>query len=403
MTKSLKQRFYIEYSHFKKLKSSAKALLLSYTIYLMTWPLFGTFINTFLWRQSEDVITLIVYNAGFFVGLPLGFIANGFLARHIRLKKLYIISLLGHAIAPLLTIFFTPDSHIHLGINGCLFGLMSGIFWANKNFITLAITKGTNRLYYTNLEVVFDIAVNTFIPMLMGWFIFLSGAGQDSYKVLGGLAGLLLLIAAYLSTKIVFPPMSFTTIIPQKISPRWRVNRLIQIVYWSYEGLNFFLPTALIMFVSNSEGIVGSFDSVIAVITTSIAYFIGRKLSNTNMPKLFILGTVLLTVGAFGLTLHLSLITILLYSLVSSLGYVLRWNPLYAYLMDIIDEEPTDNYSLIVDNEIFFNIGRMIAVLVILIGLFLTNLETVIRIVPLGLAILQFATLPLIKKLQKQI
>lgn len=402
MIKSIQNRFIIEISHFRALPKNVRKLLISYTIFIATWPLFGTFVNTFLWRQSENINTLIIYNAGFFLGLPFGFIVNALLAKKIPLKSLYIASLIGQTIAPLSTLFFLPETLLHLGFNGLMFGLAGGVFWANKNFITLSLTKGTNRLYYTNMESMFDIIINTIVPFAMGWFLFFSQASTQSYQLVGLVAGLVLLISTYLSSQITFPTAFKTTILPGKTSSKWRLNRLFQIIYWSFDGLYFILPTALIMIVSNSEGIVGTFDSASAVISAILAYYVGRKLSNANMPWLFKFSTYLLVLGSVGLAWKISLPTILLYSLVSGgLSFVLRWNPYYTNLMDLMDAEKSDNYSLVLDNEIYFNLGRLFSVGVMFIVVYATSLETAIRYVPLALALLQLTTLPLIKKLTK--
>ena len=78
MFKRLTQQLDLEVNHFLSLTNDVRRLLVSYYLYLIAYPLFGIFTNAYLWRQSENLTTLVIYNLIYCFGLPLGFYINGY-------------------------------------------------------------------------------------------------------------------------------------------------------------------------------------------------------------------------------------------------------------------------------------------------------------------------------------
>ena len=105
MFKKLVNRFAREKSHFDDLGVVVKHLLLSYSLYLISYPVMGIFINAYFWRQSNDVSLIAAYNLGFFVALPLGFYLNGLLLKKIHILKLYWVGGVLQGLAAFLAIF----------------------------------------------------------------------------------------------------------------------------------------------------------------------------------------------------------------------------------------------------------------------------------------------------------
>jgi YQGE family putative transporter len=142
MLDKLLARYRIEKSHFDELGDTAKLLFYSYTLFLLSYPMMGTFLNAYLWRQSSDISLIAIYNLGFFVALPIGFYLNGMLLRTISLLRLYWLGTILQGLAAFLTIFLPSANLNRIFVYGLMFGLGGGIYWANKNYLSLKITRG---------------------------------------------------------------------------------------------------------------------------------------------------------------------------------------------------------------------------------------------------------------------
>jgi MFS transporter, YQGE family, putative transporter len=173
MLKMIFARIKIELGHFMVLSEDMRRLLLSYYFYLAAYPLFKVFTNTYLWRQGENLVLIVVYNLFYFLGLPLGFYLNGLLLKRISSSRLYALGSIIEGLVAIGVVFFSSLSVYSLLVYGLVSGIGAGIFWGNKNYITQKITKGANRLYYNALESVGDMIINILIPILTGFFIFL--------------------------------------------------------------------------------------------------------------------------------------------------------------------------------------------------------------------------------------
>src|SRR3989339_514653 len=97
-------RFYSSFS------ANERRLLLSFLFFIIAWPVFSVFTNTFLWRHSQDIFTVIVFNLGLYLGLPLGFLINSALLHRFPSKTLFFFGCILQGIGPLLLTLINPSS-----------------------------------------------------------------------------------------------------------------------------------------------------------------------------------------------------------------------------------------------------------------------------------------------------
>ncbi len=164
-------RIETEISHFNLLSIDMKHMLLSYGFYLAAYPLLATFMNAYLWRSSGNLWSIIFYQIGWIVGLPSGFYLNGLLLKKIQILKLYLTGLLLQAIIPIMIVFLPFNGLPAIIFYGFMYGAGSGLFWGNKSYIDLQITRGANRIYYNSLGTIVDLIANIIVPAAIGWFI----------------------------------------------------------------------------------------------------------------------------------------------------------------------------------------------------------------------------------------
>ena len=87
-----------------------------------------------------------------FLGLPLGFYFNGLLLRKFSSSLLYIFGLLLMGVSVTGIIFTSPHQIVTVALFGFIYGISLGIFWANRNLLTLITTTSENRIYFSGIE-----------------------------------------------------------------------------------------------------------------------------------------------------------------------------------------------------------------------------------------------------------
>src|SRR5690625_509154 len=114
-------------------------LILIGGLYALGIFLSNTFVNVYLWRQTNDYLTIATYNLAVFVFQPLTFIVAGKLAKKI---DRVIVLRLGVTFLSLffLTVLFLGQQAAYFNILlGCLLGVGYGFYWLAFNVLTFEI------------------------------------------------------------------------------------------------------------------------------------------------------------------------------------------------------------------------------------------------------------------------
>src|SRR5690625_4066655 len=117
-------------------------------LYALGIFLSNTFVNVYLWRQTNDYLTIATYNLAIFILQPLTFIAAGKLAKKI---DRVIVLRLGVTFLALffLTVLFLGEHAAHFNIIlGCLLGIGYGFYWLAFNVLTFEITEPETRDFF---------------------------------------------------------------------------------------------------------------------------------------------------------------------------------------------------------------------------------------------------------------
>ena len=373
MLNRILNRFRIELGHFQSLSDNAKKMILSYALYLAAYPLLATFMNAYLWRSSGNLWSIIIYNLGYVIGLPVAFYFNGKLFSKFHVLKLYFLGALLQAITPCLVLFFPLNGLIGLFFYGCIYGFGAGLFWGNKNYLDLQITRGTNRIYYNSIGQIFDLLMNVIIPMSAGWFIVLIASGNATSSFI---AYKIIMIAAFVLlffSGLVIQFSSIKQIVIRKMflrrpKPIWGLMRMFNILFNIQVGTTLILPNILILVLVGGEGILGTIQAITASISAIAIYIIGRKSNISTAWQFVFFGSVVFLLGTGILAGSFTWIGTLVYSVAITLTWASIWTPCNSVTMDLMDklEPDTENqYAYVCDNELFYNLGRVIGITVI--------------------------------------
>ncbi|MGH9856293.1 MAG: hypothetical protein ACRD4B_00480, partial [Acidobacteriota bacterium] len=183
--------------------------------------------------------------------------------------------------------------------------------------------------------------------------------------------------------------------IPKKLtiskpSRLWTKVRCIQVLYGGVGMLQSFFPTIIVLYLLGNEDTLGTLQSISAAITAFIVYAVAKSL-NTRHRMILVNGSFIAAlVGVIFFSLfYNTTLGIFMYFAAVSFMMPLLWIAFHSLNFDVIDKEDIQNqthYAYLADQEIFLNIGRLIALGAFF---FLLTMETdmlALRLLPLILA-----------------
>lgn len=380
-----------ELSHFRSLPQKARDLLISYLYFGATYPLIGTFVNAFIWRKQGDIVSLAFYNIGETIMLPIAFYLNGYLLKKFKITYLYFFGAILTALIPITIVFFPTTTAWSYLIFGLLFGVGYGMYWANRNYLTYKETASHNRDYFLGLNFSFNTLTGIFVPLIVGWFIFF--VPFKGYQISMLFAFVLLLLAGLKIVKDEHQPPEISKIIIKKTTPRWWKVRGLVTSIGLIEGISLFFPTLLILTKLGAENILGSFSSLLYLISACLIYYYGRK-AKVHYQKPVLLITILSGLVAtviFGWFFN-SWATVI-YLAVNYLAIEFMWLTAGPITMNIMDEEKLtaghNLYALIFDQELFLDLGRMMSFAILFIIIIGLGQQTALRLSPIFVYLLQ--------------
>jgi YQGE family putative transporter len=369
------------------------------------------FVNTFLWRQGGGVLQIALYNLHWIIGLPIGFYFNGLLLRKVHVKYLYFFGTVLQGIGSALAIFSGVLTPLSVSFYGLLYGIAAGFFWSNRNSLDYRLSQGKNRGFYNHLYYVVDMLLSVVTPVIIGWLI-VSGENlgfyqaDTAYRVLLGIALALLAVSGYLIASFPMPVIAGKQLRVKNPSRHWRQVRLFNFLFNLMWGVNFFLPAVLILHFGSKEGIFGTLQSLAALLAAGTMYILGRKTQMRFAVRTVALANLLYFAGAVFLLWQFSWVGAAVYLASVVVSSPIRWGSSYTVIMAIMDGEDgaidgETDYALVLDNELFFNIGRSVSILFFLAVMYF-SLEAALRWVPLVISLTQFAVLLPLRLLVKQ-
>ena len=389
-----------EKKHFDLLHNQTQHLLVSIFLYALISPLFSLFVNAFLWRELQNFVTVALYNLAMYAVVPFGFYINGYLLKKYATNKLYLFGLLLEALATALLIFLTHITFLTVIIFGILQGFAISIYWANRNLLTLQTTKNDNRIYFSGIEITSSTITGIIIPFLIGNFI-IFGTTISLYTPLVAykiLAVIMLVVSIFIGIHILgMAPTknSFSSLWIHNASKRWQRFRWYEVCVGFFSGTTAFIPTIIVLVFVGNENALGNIQSISAITAAIIVYYLAKKLHVQHRLHLVITSVIISILGALAFSLLFSPLGVYLFFISTVVSLPILWMPLSSLNYDLIDEDKQSNlhYAYVCDQEIYLNLGRILAVATFIILIFAFSKTISLRFVPLfyaGIQILFF-------------
>lgn len=398
-----------EIAHFKSQSYNFRVLTLTNLIYSIVLPVIDIFVAAYVMRSSNDPVKVVVYQLTIYTGIPITFFINGYLLRTFSIKTLYSLGMMLSGVSMMIMMSLTTLDTMGIGIAGLIMGMSFGFYWANRDFLALAITNDENRNYYYGLETFFYTIIAVVIPFLIGWFIELSSKTGDvnmAYKVVTGLVIVITILASIMCFRGNFTNPSAKKFVYFKFDPYWYKLLRLATLKGLVQGFLVTAPAMLIMLLVGKEGALGTAQSVGAIIAAVVMYIIGRNTSPKHRLYVFGIGLGLFAIAAIinGVLYNSTgVILFMLFLLLAKPLLDLAYFPIQFSVIDILTKkEKRSEFAYILNHEAGLYIGRLTGAGTFLVLAYCFSVEIALRYAIIIVAILQLASYWVAKDIIKQ-
>jgi len=399
-----------EIAHFKSQSYNFKVLTLTNLIYSIVLPVIDIFVAAYVMRSSNDPVKVVVYQLTIYTGIPITFLINGYLLRTFSIKTLYSLGMMLSGISMMVMMSLTTLDTVGIGIAGLIMGMSFGFYWANRDFLALAMTNDDNRNYYYGLETFFYTIIAIIIPFSIGAFIeyqsALSGNAQLAYRIVTGFVVLVTILASIMCFRGNFTNPTEKKFVYFKFDPYWYKLLRLASLKGLVQGFLVTAPAMLIMLLVGKEGALGTAQSVGAIIAAFVMYIIGRKTTPKHRVYVFGAGLLLFAIAAVINGILYNSTGVILFMLLLLLAKPLldiAYYPIQYSVIDILTKkEKRSEFAYILNHEAGLYIGRLVGAGTFLVLAYCFSVEIALRYAIVIVAILQLASFWVAKDIIKQ-
>ncbi|MEI4619072.1 MFS transporter [Bacillus pfraonensis] len=345
-------------------------LLVMGGLYTLAISLSNTFVNIYLWKQTQNYVNLGLYNLASVVLQPLTFLFAGKLAKRIDraiLLRIGVGTLAAFFVVVLLA--GTRASHYILLLGGLL-GIGYGFYWLAFNLLTFEITEPETRDFFNGFLGLLTSFSGMIGPIAAGYTISRMEK-WTGYTVIFFLSLTLFAIAVvisfFLSKRECEGRYEIVQVLKErKINKNWgRVTRA-HFFQGLREGTFVFVISVYVYLASGSEFGLGKYSLVNSAVSFICYYLVARILRKEWRKKAILLGGIILYIVVFLVVFHVTYVKLLIYAACIAIAYPILLVPYGSMTYDVIGRAKQARewrVEYIVVRELWLNSGRICSVL----------------------------------------
>jgi YQGE family putative transporter len=398
-----------EIGHFNKQPHNFRILILTNLVYAIVLPVIDIFVAAYVMRSSNDPVKVVVYQLTIYTGIPLTFLLNGWLLKHFNIRKLYSAGMMLSGVSMIIMMSLKTLDITGIGLAGITMGMSFGFYWANRDYLALAITNDGNRNYYYGLETFFYTIIAVIIPVAIGWFIERGGGDKqihNAYLMITGAVFVVTILASVVCFRGTFKNPEQKQYVFFKFHPLWYRLLSLALLKGLAQGFLVTAPAMLIMLLLGKEGALGTAQSVGAVIAAIIMYIVGRLSKPAHRLRIFAAGLILFAVAAMinGVLFNgTGVILFMLFLLIAKPLMDLAYFPIQFKVIDIVSKiENRGEFAYILNHEAGLYAGRFLGAGTFLVLAYAISTEIALRYAIIIIAVLQLASIFVAKKIIEQ-
>lgn len=396
-----------EVFHFRQQPRNFQVLVLTNLIYAFVLPVIDIFVAAYVMRNSGDPVKVVVYQLTIYTGIPLTFLLNGYLLNRISIKTLYSAGMMLSAVSMTIMMSLKTLDITGIAIAGLTMGMSFGFYWANRDYLALAITNDGNRNYYYGLETFFYTIIAVLVPIAIGWFIQsvgdAGGEANDAYRVVTGVVFVVTVIASIICFRGNFHNPVRQRFLYFKFHRQWYRLLLLAALKGLAQGFLVTAPAMLIMRLVGQEGALGVAQSAGAIVAAFIMYILGRRAKPSHRLLIFSAGLICFALAAIinGVLFNaLGVLLFMLFLLIAKPLLDLAYFPIQFSVIDILKRlEKRNEFAYILNHEAGLYVGRLLGAFTFIVLALYISEEAALRYAIILIALLQLCSIFVAKRL----
>lgn len=360
-------------------------LLLIGGLYSLAIFLSNTFVNIYLWRQSNDYLAIAFYNLSVYVMQPLTFILAGQLAK--KFDRTIVLRLGVSFLAVFfLTVLIVGEQAAKYNILlGAVLGIGYGFYWLAFNVLTFEITEPETRDFFNGFLGLMQSFAGMIGPILAGYVI-ATAVNKTGYTIIFSLSFGLFICAVITSFFLKKRPadgkyLLMKIVKTRKTNSNWRYILSAHVLQGLREGIFLFVISIWVFVATGSEFALGKFNLLLSG-CSFISYYVATRLIKPRLRKKSIFSAgLMLFIAIWLIVFEVNYTILLIYGLVIGFSYPFFTVPYISITYDVIgkSEGARDmRIEYIVVREMFLNIGRILSVSLFIVAVSLFPVDTVI-------------------------
>ncbi|WP_456376348.1 MFS transporter [Lutibacter sp.] len=395
---------------FKDFSRSAKILIFTNVIYAFVLPVIDIFVAAYIMRNSNDPAKVMFYQLAIYTGIPITFYINGYLLNRIDIKKLFSLGMILSGVSMVFMMSLEEISYYGLVGAGLIMGMSFGLYWANRDYLVLATTKDKTRNFYYGLETFFYTIIASIVPLIIGWYLIKGNGSSDEginkgYQVVTGVVFIITIIASIVFHFGKYEKPKSEKFLFFKFHKLWGKMLQLSFLKGLAQGFIVTAPAMLMMKFFESEGALGTAQSIGALIAACVMLILGKISKPKHRLAIFSAGLIFFFLASFinGLMFNSEGVIIFMFLLLIARPLLdIAYFPIQLKVIDLLSKiENRNEFSYILNHEFGLFAGRFIGAGTFLTLAFFVNADIALRYALLIIGVLQLISMVITKQLLK--
>ena len=374
-------------------------------------PVIDIFVASYIMRNSNDPSKVMTYQLAIYFGIPLTFFINGYLLNRINIKRLFSLGMLLSGVSMVYMMSLKDISYFGLISAGLIMGMSFGFYWANRDYLVLATTSDRTRNFYYGLDTFFYTIASSIVPVVIGWYL-MTGDGStnegvnERYKVVTMVVFAITIIASIIFHFGKYEKPKNERFLYFKFHKLWKKMLQMAVLKGLAQGFIVTAPAMLMMKFFHSEGILGTAQSIGAIVAAVFMLFLGKYSKPKHRLVIYSFGLISFFFASFFNALLFSPVGVIIFMfllLISRPVLDIAYFPIQLKVIDVLSKKENRNeFSYLLNHEFGLFVGRFIGGGTFLVLAYFGNAAIALRYALLIIGVLQLLAIIIAKQLLKQ-
>lgn len=351
----------------------------------------NTFVNIYIWKQSEDYITIAIYNLATYFFQAISFIFAGRLAKKVDRIIVLRLGVIFLALFFLTVLMIGTHASTYNFLLGSLLGIGYGFYWLAFNVLTFEITEPETRDFFNGFFGILQSFGGMVGPLLAG-IIISNMKANVGYTTIFTISLFLFIcsvaISFLLKRRSAAGSYQFVQVLKEgKHNKNWQRILYAHFFQGLREGVFAFIISIWVFVLTQSEFALGVFNLYLSGISI-ILYFIATKyIKPASRKKAILIGSILLCLSSFIFLFPIDFKFLILYAIIIGIAYPIINVPYVSMTYDVIGNARNAKelrVEYIVVRELFLNGGRALSIAIFILAV---HLYTVVKVIPIVLVV----------------